>query len=797
MDVMIQFQMYSASLFKPQASVTVSIDNPQICVNGTALITSVVNNGSGVFTYQWQSSPNGSNTWTNIIFNASGPNYNVPTSVPGTTYYRLIVTDASNGCIDPVSNVVSIIITADLVVENQPQDVNECIGGTNTMTVSVTGGSGTITYQWQSSPDGSSGWQNEVGGGATTATFTPPSTTAGTTYYRVLINAGNSGCDQAVSNNAIAIINPDLLITTQPTDVNECIGATDPMTVVVTGGSGVISYQWQSSPNGTSGWVNAVGSGNNTDTFTPPSTVAGTTYYRVLVNASNNGCDQVISFVAVAVISPDIVITSQPTDVNECVGGTNIMTVVVTGGSGTLLYQWQSSPNGSTGWTNASGIATNSTYMPSSAIAGTTYYRVLVTATNNGCDQATSNVSVAVIAPDLSFTVQPSNLNECVGGTGTISVVVGGGSGTITYQWQSSPNGSGGWANATGAGATTPTYTPSSAVAGTTYYRVLVVASNSGCGQIESNVSVVEIDPDATVSVAPVFSEACIGGTVILTATVVGGSNTLDVQWQVLSGTWNDIPGATGMTYSAPTVAAGTFQYRARIVETASGCSVPFSNIVTVIIREDAVVSVDVNNPEVCLGGTAIITATITGGSGAMTFQWQSSPDDITWFDIAGANSSSYSAPTTTPGSTYYRIVITDNLSDCSDPISAAVLVIVNPDAVVTVDPPISEICLGGTSLLTATITGGSSNLQIQWQSNTNGGGWQVVPGATSATYLVTGIVTGTIQYRVQITDSFSGCNDPLSNTVTVAVQQDATVTVTPAASEVCIGGIATLTGCG
>jgi hypothetical protein len=73
-------------------------------------------------------------------------------------------------------------------------------------------------------------------------------------------------------------------------------------------------------------------------------------------------------------------------------------------------------------------------------------------------------------------------------------------SGTITYQWQQSPNGSNSWTNATGTGSTTATYTPSSSVAGTTYYRVLVNATNSGCGQVESNNSIVEIDPDATVS---------------------------------------------------------------------------------------------------------------------------------------------------------------------------------------------------------------------------------------------------------------------------------------------------------
>jgi hypothetical protein len=134
-----------------------------------------------------------------------------------------------------------------------------------------------------------------------------------------LVNAANSGCDQTVSNTATAVITPDLAVTTQPTNVTECVGGTDQMTVTVSAGSGTISYQWQQSPNGTNSWTNSTGAGATTNTFTPPSTVPGTTYYRVLVNASNSGCDQAISNNAIAVINADLTVTTQPTNVNECV----------------------------------------------------------------------------------------------------------------------------------------------------------------------------------------------------------------------------------------------------------------------------------------------------------------------------------------------------------------------------------------------------------------------------------------------------------------------------------------------
>jgi hypothetical protein len=351
----------------------------------------------------------------------------------------VLVNASNNGCDQAVSNNAVAVITADLVISTQPTDVNECVGGSNTMTVTVTGGSGAITYQWQQSLDGSTGWSNSSGTGATTATYTPSSAVPGTTYYRVLVNAANNGCDQTVSNNAVAVITADLVISTQPTDVNECVGGSNTMTVTVTGGSGAITYQWQQSLDGSTGWANSSGTGATTATYTPSSAVPGTTYYRVLVNAANNGCDQAVSNNAVAVITADLVISTQPSDVNECVGGTNTMTVTMTGGSGAITYQWQQSTDGSTGWANSTGTgATTSTYTPSSAVPGTTYYRVLVNSANNGCDQAVSNNAVAVITADLVVTTQPSDVNECVGGTNTMTVTVSGGSGAITYQWQQS-----------------------------------------------------------------------------------------------------------------------------------------------------------------------------------------------------------------------------------------------------------------------------------------------------------------------------------------------------------------------
>lgn len=61
----------------------------------------------------------------------------------------------------------------------------------------------------------------------------------------------------------------------------------------------------------------------------------------------------------------------------------------ITGGSGAYTYQWQSSINGASNWTNISG-ATSATYLPPSQIQSqTNYYRVVVT---DRCGTVNSNV---------------------------------------------------------------------------------------------------------------------------------------------------------------------------------------------------------------------------------------------------------------------------------------------------------------------------------------------------------------------------------------------------------------------
>jgi uncharacterized protein YraI len=156
------------------------------------------------------------------------------------------------------------------------------------------------------------------------------------------------GCDQAVSNNAVAVITADLVVSTQPTDVNECVGGTNTMSVTVTGGSG------QSLTNGNKVQMEVQDGQTQQEQVQPLQPTHHQVQYRVRLITEywlmqqTVDATRAVSNNAVAIITADLVVSTQPTNVNECVGGTNTMTVTVTGGSGAITYQWQQSADGST-----------------------------------------------------------------------------------------------------------------------------------------------------------------------------------------------------------------------------------------------------------------------------------------------------------------------------------------------------------------------------------------------------------------------------------------------------------------
>ncbi|UPZ14814.1 T9SS type A sorting domain-containing protein [Flavobacterium humidisoli] len=344
--------------------------------NGSATVT--VSGGTGAYSYSWNTTP------VQTAATASGLK-------AGT--YAVTITDA-NSC----STVQPFTITEPPVLAITPSQTDvSCNGGNNgSATVSVTGGTGTYTYAWDTAPSQS------------TAAATGLS--AGT--YTVTVKDSNL----CIKTQSFTIAEPDALTpSVSQTDVSCNGGSNGSATVSVTGGTGTYSYQW--SP---SGGTNATASGLSAGTYT------------VLIKDSNL-CETTAS---VTIGEPAVLTaTIEKTDVlcNQANNGT--ATVIPSGGTGTYTYSW--SPSGGTAAT-ATGLAPDT-------------YTVTVT-DSNGCF---ITESVQITEPTtLSATDTQTNVSCNGGNDGMASVIASGGTGNYSYIW--APFGG---TAATATGLTAGTYT--------------------------------------------------------------------------------------------------------------------------------------------------------------------------------------------------------------------------------------------------------------------------------------------------------------------------------------------------
>ncbi|UOQ82483.1 PKD domain-containing protein [Hymenobacter sp. 5414T-23] len=320
-----------------------------------------------------------------------------------------------------------------------------------------------------------------------------------------------------------------------------------------------------------------------------------------------------------------------------------------------LVYQWESSSDNTT-FTAISG-ANGPTYQPpTTQTPGTTYYRrrvqLLLPDQSGPYCTPTFTVSVAItVLPALTPGSIAADQTVCAGTAATpltTTAPATGGTGTFAYQWESSPD------NVTWtpiSGATNPEFAPG-ILTTTTYFRRQV--SSGACATTPSNVVKITIVPALVAGTIAADQTVCANGTPAPLTSVTpatGGAGAIAYQWEVSTNnaTWTPIPGATGADYAPGPVTTNTF-FR-RQASTGTACAPAVSNTVAITVLPVLTAGTIAADQAICPGGTPApltSTAPATGGTGAFTYQWQSSPDNTTWTAITGATNSEY-APVRSP----------------------------------------------------------------------------------------------------------------------------------------------------
>jgi len=614
---------------------------------------------------------------------------------------------------------------------------------------------------------------------AASGTITPSSSFQGD-YTITYFVPGTGGCSPLSTTANISINSASVGGTA--TAAYSPIPAGDNTTISLSGYNGAI--QWQT--NASSSWVDI--DGEHGVIYTTPVLTVTTSYRAVVTNGVCSSANSTTATVTVNAVSEGGTASADPQTI--CYSFTSELTL--TGYIGTI--QWQTDATGS--FVDING-ATSANYT-TPALTENTSYRAVVT---NG-------VSQPDISNEVLITVIPTSIGGSVNGTTICSgnaAVLQLAEYTGAIQWQIKVGES--FENIVGE--ISDTYITANLTT-TTIYRAMV--TNTPCVAAYSN--------EATVTVETLSQ----GGTATATVTIIcsGGSTTITltgyngtIQWQTnASGSFVDINKANSETYDTPELTATT-KYRA--VVTNGTCLFSNSTEATVTVVADPTLSQpdDVN---ICLGGSTVLTTLASGGTGTYSYQWQycatsggtyenvenGTPSGITYSGGTGTALTISGDGTEAIAAKYYKCLLATNTPSGAgcDAITGAVTVTTVEDPAITTEPSSpAAICVGGTTAdMIIAAANGTPSLTYKWQYY-NEGAWgnvvdgtpagSVYTGAQGTAFSVAGIsAAGTYDYKCIVSASASGCGDATSNTVTVTVVADPSISVHPVSpDDVCVGG--------
>ena len=728
---------------------TVSINGPtDICSGDSATLTAVPS-GAGPYSYMWNNGMSGSSI----------------TVTAGGTYSVTVTEQGGYGCVNNATHTVTVHNNPSVSISMVPGS-GLCPGGTVQLTANPSGGQAPFTYSWTTGdttqtitvssvgnvdvtvtdangctanhtffvysgpgPGVTISGNNQVcNGGTTTLTANPSGGTSPYTYswsgpgvngqttasvtvsqqgnYTVTVTDSDN-CTGSASEFVTQVTDPYVYIT--PVSPELCAGGTTVLTANPSGGTSPYTYAWTG--------PGIVGSSSGISV-----TVDATGSYDVTVTDANGCTDNDTVFVSQA---PSLSLTTTPSAPEVCTGGTEDITVIVTGGTTPYTYSW-----------TGPGIQSGGS-SPTVTVDAAGVYTITVTDAN-GCT-GSQNVTVATSA-GLNVTITPGSPNICSGGSATLTANPTGGSGGYTYLW------SGPGVN----GQTTPSVTATQAGV----YDVTVTDSEGCTGSGSASVTVAS---NLNITFNPNPPELCTGGVVDITGTPSGGTAPYTYSW---SG-----PGIQSGGSSQTVTVDATGSYTLTVTD-ANSCS--GSDTVVVIAAPALVVAVTPNSPQICAGGTTVLTANPTTGVPNYTYSW-SGP---------GIVGSTTTQSVTVDAAGTYTVTVTDS-EGCTGTDTATVTV--NSSLNISITPASPEVCPSGTTVLTATPAGGQAPFTYGWSG----------PGIVGATNGPSVTVDATGSYTVTVTDSM-GCAG--TQNVTVNSASNFSVTIFPTNPELCTGSQTTLT---
>jgi hypothetical protein len=628
----------------------------------------------------------------------------------------------------------------------------------------LTGLSSTPAAFWAVTAGGGS--LTNVGFPSTANDYTPPSLTAPTqnTSGNIRVTSQNGAC---VYNFPTRIDNQNTL-NTPTTPI--CESASVVTNAVVGDVNGVT---WSiGMGSGLSGSAATANSGNNKNADVTYGSVATPTQNATLTVTATNGVCTAPS-VNIQVDNNNSIITTQTP---ICETGTSFIDGDVDG----------------VVWTASSGSFTSPAQ--DITLSGVTVVSgqvdVTVTATNGACPPKTTHVFVDDSPNTTSFSTSATS-PLCAGGTSAVTITcaaLGTGTFTVTYNL-SAPNAATGLTASVSLTSGTGTFnTGVLSATGTTTVTLTSIENAAGCSATltTGNTANVVVNAGPTVAITG-HEDVCEGTSITLTATPSGGAGSAtNYKWERSSNggsTWTIVQNTSSDTYpTSSALTPGSYLYKVTLTQSGSNCSAVSSNVSANVVQQpyanDASMQADI-----CKGGSATFTATLTGGgTPTLLYEWVYS--DLTSLANGTPTGHTYTNATTTAltiatdnttgaaGTTSYVLKVYATGTGCNASFSVSNDLNVYADPTVSAPSPAvqSGICAGGSaSAISVTAGGGTGSYSYQWYENTtnsNSGG-TLIPGAILASY-TPAVVAGSRYYYVVVTVVGNGCGAATSATAEV-----------------------------
>lgn len=814
-------------------TVTSQPTDETVCAGNSATFSASVSNAaSGNIDYQWEVSSDGF-AFTDVPDDATYSGVttqnlviNDVTGLDG-MFYRLRYSTAT--CFLQRTDAATLTVEGPLSITTQPMDVTECGGNSTNFSVVVDNpASGSITYQWQESTNGGTSYNNlnnsAIYGDVDSDNLIISDVTGlGGNLYRVVISSG--ACTAQFSTEALLTVEGMVTIATQPMDVTECAGNATTFSVTANNaGGGIISYQWQLSTDGGTTYTNVPNDATYDDETMATLTIHDVngldgTMYRVEV--SNVSCGSELSDAATLTVEGSIDISSQPMDVTECSGNSTSFSVMATNmASGNLTYQWRFSTDGGTTYNNVpDDVIYDDVTTPTLTIhevmnLNGNLYQVEIS--NTACGVQMSDAALLTVEGPITITSQPTDVTDCAGSSATFFTTVNNaGAGTISYQWEVSPNGfaySDVPDDATYDGGDTPTLVIND-ITGLDGMVYRAKISTPACGLQRTDAANLTVDGALMITSQPMDVTDCTGASANFSVTINNnGAGTLSYQWQFSTddgATYMNVP--DNVTYDdedTPNLIVHDITglnanlYRVEVNGTTCGTRISDAAILNV----DGAITITTQPMDMvaCVGEPTTFSVNVNNdGSGTLAYQWQVSTDGGTSYmdvqddaDYDDVNTTILMVHDVTGFDGYfYRVEISG--TTCPTQLSEAALLTVEGEITITNNPVDVTTCAGNSAdfSVSATNAAATGTLMYQWQESTDGGVTynNLVDDATynnvTTTTLTIVDVTGlnTHQYRALV--STAACAAELSDAATLTVEGPLTITTQPMDGSVCVDG--------